>query len=61
MANLRRKIELRDGAHHIRTEFGVGYRLLGEPDRTTARVLRGVSADERAPAPAPGLPRRRAA
>ena len=61
MANLRRKIEPRDGARHIGTEHGVGYRLHGEPDRTTAPVLRLVTADVRAPAPAPPVPRRRAA
>ena len=59
MANLRRKIEPRDGARHIRTEHGVGYRLHGEPDGTTARVLRLVPAD--AGAAAPPIPRRRAA
>jgi len=59
MANLRRKIEPRDGARHIRTEHGVGYRLHGEPDGTPARVLRLVPAD--AGAAAPPIPRRRAA
>jgi len=59
MANLRRKIDPRDGARHIRTEHGVGYRLHGEPDGTPARVLRLVPAD--AGAAAPPIPRRRAA
>jgi len=61
VANLRRKIEPREGARHIRTEHGVGFRLHGDPDRTTARALRLVPADAGAPAPVPPLPRRRAA